>query len=153
MRSDEVAEDALQEVFVGVWRGARGWRGEHSGRVWLYALARRQAARTWRRRVGEPADPEPVDMLAHQAGFAADRDPEALVGAMEDVERLHRALGRLSDVDREVLTLRDLEGLTGPEVATLLELDLAAVKTRLHRARLRLLAELHGESRGGVDVG
>lgn len=161
VRSDEAAEDALQEVLVGVWRGAGAWRGESAGRVWLYGLARRQAARTWRRRAGEPAHPESLDAvdsggdllaLGRAAGFGAD-DPERAVAVAEDVERLHRALDALSPTDREVIVLRDLDGFTGPEVAELLGLELAAMKTRLHRARLRLLAELRSSEGGTRGAG
>lgn len=143
VRSDEAAEDALQEVLVGVWRGASGYRAETSPRAWVFSLARRQAARTWRRRVGEPVDPDPLDVLGRAAGFACtDADPEALVSRAEDEEQLRAALDRLSEADREVLVLRDLEGLSGAEAAEVLGLELAALKTRLHRARLRLMAEL-----------
>jgi RNA polymerase sigma-70 factor (ECF subfamily) len=144
VRSDEAAEDALQDVFVGAWRGAGAFRGESGGRVWLFGLARRHAARTWRRRAGEPVETMSLADLGKAAGFG-DPDPERLASAVEDQQRLRRALDALSDADREVITLRDLEGLTGPEVAELLELDLAAVKTRLHRARLRLMARLREE--------
>lgn len=169
--SDEAAEDALQEVYTGVWRSAGSFSAQSTGRVWLYGIARRQAARSWRRRVGEPralvpvehlsrslaltgdpsdalGDRRPVEDLACAAGFGGS-DPEQIVSALEDHALVQRALEQLSEADREVITLRDLEGLSGPETAALLDLDLAAVKTRLHRARLRLLA--HIQTRGGVD--
>ena len=60
----------------------------------------------------------------------------------KEKERVSAALARLSDEDREVIVLRDLEGFTGPEAAALLDVDLGALKSRLHRARLRLMAEL-----------
>jgi RNA polymerase sigma-70 factor (ECF subfamily) len=114
-------------------------------------VARRQAARTWRRRVGEPVDVVPLEELAAAAGLADDAaDPERLAAAAQDHERLHRALARLAEAVREVIVLRDLEGFSGPEVASLLGVELGAVKSRLHRARLRLMAELGGE--GGADV-
>lgn len=147
VRSDEVAEDVLQEALVAVWRSAASWRGESAGRVWVFGVARHLAARSWRRRAGEPDDPVPVESIGQQAGFGCD-DPESVLRAHEDVERVHAALERLSDAEREVVVLRDLEGFSGPEVAGLLGLPLANVKTRLHRARLRLLAEL----RGGLDA-
>jgi RNA polymerase sigma-70 factor (ECF subfamily) len=150
VRDDAAAEDALQEVLIGVWRGARRWRSDGSARVWMYGIARRQAARSWRRRAGQPDHLESLEALAVAAGFGDARDPEQLVAALEDQARVHAALDRLSDDDREVLTLRDLEGLSGGEVAEILEIDLAAMKSRLHRARLRLLANLRSD--GGDDV-
>jgi RNA polymerase sigma-70 factor (ECF subfamily) len=55
---------------------------------------------------------------------------------------LQRALRRLDQADREVLVLRDLEELGGDETARLLGLSVGAMKSRLHRARLRLAAQL-----------
>ena len=141
--SEQAAEDALQETFVAAWRGAAGWRAEGSVRGWLFGLARRQAARTWRLRAGEPRKPEPLEELAIQAGWG---DPEADASAHEDASRLQAALDRLEPEDREVLILRDLEQMSGPEAAQVLGLGLAAQKSRLHRARLRLMAALNPEA-------
>lgn len=87
----------------------------------------------------------PLVELGVAAGWGETRDPEALVSAMEDHLRLHQALDSLHPGDREVITLRDLEGLSGPEAAQVLEIPLSNLKTRLHRARLRLLARLREE--------
>jgi len=137
--SEQAAEDVLQETFLAVYRGASGFRGEGSARSWILGTARLKAARTWRRRAGEPAAPEPLDELGCAAGWG---DPELAVAALEDRDRLHAALWRLAPADREVLVLRDLEQLSGPEVARATGLSEGAVKSRLHRARLRLLAQL-----------
>lgn len=143
--SEAAAEDALQETFLAAWRGAADWRGEGPVRAWLLGLARRQAARTWRRRVGEPVHPEPLEELGALAGWGRQDDPEAWAQVLEDQRRLYAALGRLSPEDRAVIVLRDLEQLSGPEAAAALQLPLAALKSRLHRARLRLMAELRPE--------
>jgi RNA polymerase sigma-70 factor (ECF subfamily) len=71
-------------------------------------------------------------------------DPEALAGRLETQAMLERALASLGDEDREVIVLRDLEGLSGEETAQALGLSLPAMKSRLHRARLRLLAAVKG---------
>jgi RNA polymerase sigma-70 factor, ECF subfamily len=143
---EESAEDALQETFLAVFRGAGGFRGDGSARAWLFGIARRMAARQRRRRAGEPARTEPLEALGVAAGWGATRDPEELASALEDRTRLQAALDALSDEDREVIVLADLEQLTGPEVAELLDLSVSAVKSRLHRARLRLMAELSQEA-------
>ncbi|MCK6506763.1 RNA polymerase sigma factor [Myxococcota bacterium] len=147
--SEQAAEDALQETFVAAWRGAGGYRGDAPGRAWLLGLARRQAARTWRRRAGEPDHPTLLDEqsdvelgLAAGWGQAEGVDPQAALESWQERRRLHAALERLSAEDREILVLRDLEQLSGAEVAALLELSLPAQKSRLHRARLRLMAAL-----------
>ncbi|MCB9780588.1 MAG: RNA polymerase sigma factor [Alphaproteobacteria bacterium] len=144
--SEQSAEDALQETFLAVHRAAGSFQGDADARAWLFGIARRQAARTWRRRAGEPLAAEPLDdaqplaALGASAGWGG--DPERVVAAAEDRRRLQAALATLSSHDQEVIVLRDLEGLTGPEAAAALGIPLAAVKTRLHRARLRLMAAL-----------
>ncbi len=139
---EQAAEDALQETFLAAYRGAAGYRGEGSARAWILGLARRQGARTWRRRAGEPAAPVPLCELGEAAGWGREGDPESLAAALEDRRRLRGALEALAAGDREILVLRDLEQLRAPEVAELLGISVPAVKSRLHRARLRLLAEL-----------
>jgi len=145
---EQAAEDALQETFLAAFRGASAYRGEAPVRVWLFALARRQAARTWRRRAGEPDSPVPLHVLGGLAGWGSD-NPEARAAAREARQHLQAALRQLSAADQEVITLRDLEQLTTPQAATVMGVSPAAVKSRLHRARLRLLAQLRD---GGSDA-
>jgi RNA polymerase sigma-70 factor (ECF subfamily) len=89
--------------------------------------------------VGEPASFEPLETLGVQAGWG---DDGAALESLARRDLLRRALRRLRPDDREILVLRELEGLPGAEVAEMLELTLAAMKSRLHRARLRLAAAL-----------
>lgn len=136
------ASDVVQQAWIDALRGGATYRGRSSVRTWLLTLVRHAAYRSKRLRVGEPRTPVPLDALAIQAGWG---DPEARVGARLDAERLLRALATLSPDSREVLTLRDLEDLPGPEAAAVLGLTLAAMKSRLHRARLELAAAVRKE--------
>jgi RNA polymerase sigma-70 factor (ECF subfamily) len=133
-------DDAVQDTFVAAWRGAGGFRGNASARGWLYAIGRHAVHHQQRRRVDEPAQVESLESLAELAGWgnlplvsASQRDDERM-------ELLHRALARLPHEEREVLTLRELDGLSGEETATAMQLTLAAMKSRLHRARIHLAA-------------
>jgi RNA polymerase sigma-70 factor (ECF subfamily) len=143
---DTTAEDVLQDTLLAALQAAGSFAGEGSARAWLYTIARHSLARRHRRRAGEPArfhDSDAIDVLGPAAGFGADAaDAEAALEAAEDRERVRAALARLSPADQEVLVLRDIEGLDGDETSAVLGLPLAAMKTRLHRARLRLAAEL-----------
>ena len=140
--SSAAAEDVLQETFLAAWRAAGSFEGRSAARTWLLTIARNQA---WHHR--ERASRLPVDdgaelpELGEAAGWGAE-SPEA--GALRSERRalLARALEALAPEEREVLVLRDLEELTGEEAAAALGLSLAATKSRLHRARLRLAAEL-----------
>ncbi len=134
------AEDALQETCVAAWQAAPQWRGDGPARAWLLGIARRQAARTWRRRAGEPPTTDALGALAVAAGWGA--DPEALAARAEDRARLLAALATLSPADREAITQVDLEGLRPAELAAARGEAPGAVRVRLHRARLRLLAAL-----------
>lgn len=150
---EAAGEDVLQEVFLAVFRHAHTFRGESTPRAWLYALARHAAFRAKRAAARAPVPDSPhvyegaagadglLD-LGLAAGFGAIDDPEALVAAAEDQATLAAALASLPEEERAVIVLRDLEGLSGEEAAAALELGLPAMKSRLHRGRLRLMAAL-----------
>jgi RNA polymerase sigma-70 factor (ECF subfamily) len=149
-RDPALAEDVLQETFLAAHQGLAGWRGEGSFRGWLLAIARSRVLMARRRRVGEPAAHEGDDTLAElglSAGWGAAMDPEALALRTEERGLIERALAQLGEEEREVIVLRDLEGLSGEETAAALGLQVAAMKSRLHRARLRLVAAV----KGGLD--
>lgn len=133
-------DEVLQETYLAILSAAPGFRGESSARSWLYGIARRQAARARRTRAGEPSAPESLEALGELAGWG--EDPEAAVARAEGREHLRAAIERLNAGDQEILALRDLEGLTNEETAHALGLELAATKSRIHRARLHLMAAL-----------
>lgn len=149
-RDDALAEDVLQETFLTALRKVGTWRGEGSCRGWLFSIARTQALMARRRgAVGEAMEDErALPELGLSAGWGAAMDPEALAARLEEQALLERALEGLGPKEREVIALRDLEGLSGEETAQVLGLSLAAMKSRLHRARLELLAAV---KKGGID--
>jgi len=137
----DAAEDALQETFLAAWRSAATFRGDASVRTWLFTIARNAVNRQFRRRVGEPQDHEPLAVLGEKAGWG-EENPERLALRRESAGVVAAAFSRLSNGDREVLLLRDVQGLSGDEVSAILGLTLAAMKTRLHRARLRFAVKV-----------
>lgn len=144
--STSMAEDVLQEAFISAYRHAKSFRGQASVRTWLMTITRNEASRIYRRRVGEPSEHVPLHELGESAGWGSTEDPEHLAVEGERHMMLLRALGSLSEHDRAIIVLRDLEGLSGPESSEVLGLPLPTTKTRLHRARLRLMAAMR---RGG----
>ncbi len=140
-RNDADAEDALQRTFLSVWRSAASLRSEASEKSWLFTIARNAAFRQMRPRPESPMDPETLASLGENAGFGDDL-PDDVVQRFQERARLEAALERLPLDEQEVLVLRDLEGLSGEDTAWVLGVSLAAMKSRLHRGRLRLLAEL-----------
>jgi RNA polymerase sigma-70 factor (ECF subfamily) len=138
-RDPEDAKDVLQDTLLAMARGVRDFRGASSISTWLYTVARSFCIK--KRRRGK-FDPERVHSLDTDAAPEAARlaDPamapdDALAGKQVE-QALERAIGSLDPMYREVLVLRDVEGLTAPEVAEVLGVSVQAVKSRLHRARL-----------------
>jgi len=147
-RSPEQAEDILQQAFLSAWAGVRRFRGESSVRTWLLTITRNAALTQRSRAAREPVDPTPLETIADlglRAGWGGPT-PEEVAIQQEQHDHLTAAFGRLSDSDREIITLRDLEGLSGEETAVLLGLSLPAMKSRLHRARMTLAAAVREES-------
>jgi RNA polymerase sigma-70 factor (ECF subfamily) len=135
------AEDALQLAFLSAYRNAASFRSDASVRTWLFAIARNAALRLRSKRGREEIVEEPLMELGLDAGWGTE-NPEALAMAAEQGELLRRAMRSLSSEDQEVLILRDVEGLRGTETAEVLGIGEPALKSRLHRARLRLAGAL-----------
>jgi RNA polymerase sigma-70 factor (ECF subfamily) len=135
-RDEEDAKDVLQDTLFAAARSLRGFRGSSSLSTWLYSIARGFCIK--KRRRSKFAPQEEVSLDARSPALAVpDPGPpldEAL--ASREVEQaVEAAIRALKPEWREVLLLRDVEGLTAPEVAEVLGLRVEAVKSRLHRAR------------------
>jgi RNA polymerase sigma-70 factor (ECF subfamily) len=139
-QTSEDAEDVLQETFLSAFRAADGYRGAASVRTWLLSIARHAAIRHEMRESRLPVTDLSAEDLRLDAGWGS--DPEEIVIAAQQQRRLRDAVESLPSRYREILILRDLEQMSGEQVALLLGTSLAAVKSRLHRARLHLLAKL-----------
>lgn len=140
-RDEGVAEDALQEAYLSAWRAAGSFRGEGSALGWLLTLARHAVYRQHRLRVGEPERHESLEALGLAAGWGTD-PAEGALEVLADQDEVARALAALPQGAREVLLLRDVEGLSLEACAETLECSLPALKSRLHRARLLFAAGL-----------
>ena len=146
------AEDVVQNVFLAAHRHARSFRGEASVRTWLLRITRNEAVRLRAKERRRQTDVS-LDELGAAAGWGTPT-PEALAISSENSIALRTAIDSLCPDSKEILVLRDLEGLTGAEAATVLGISLAAMKSRLHRARLELKRELKRElkaERRGAD--
>jgi RNA polymerase sigma-70 factor (ECF subfamily) len=140
-RNADAAEDVVQETLLAAVRALPGFRGDASLSTWLYTIARSFCIKQRRRRKSSPVRELSLEgdrpVAAALAPDSAPR-PDRLVEDHETREALERALAALGPPHREVLVLRDVEGLTAAEVAAVTGLSVEAVKSRLHRARARL---------------
>ena len=142
----EDAEDVMQDALLKTYRYVNRIAEPEAFRTWLYTTVRNACLMKRRRHVGEPSHfvslehgtpstdgtTMPVDLVAE--GRPAD---QLLIDAWMD-GRLRAALKKLSPPYRMIVVMREMEGLSTREVATVTGLSEANVKTRLHRARLML---------------
>jgi RNA polymerase sigma factor (sigma-70 family) len=124
------AEEALQDTFVALWRGAAAFEQRSTVRTWLFGICRRQALR--RVRPTTPAT-QPIDEAP---------SPDAVVLARADAAAVAAALVALPAIHREVLELTFGADLSHPEVAEVLGIPVGTVKSRLFHARAALARAL-----------
>lgn len=147
-RDASLADDLVQATLLSAMESIDTWQMRGPLRNWLIRILANQVKRRARIRETQPEEATAWDRLAADAGWAADSDFDRA----EQSELLQQALLSLSESDREVLLLRDVEGIDGEEAADLLGIPLAAMKSRLHRARLRMMAALRKVPAVPVDV-
>ncbi len=147
-RDPHEAEDLAQDVMATLLRTLRSFRGDSSLSTWTYTVARRACGRRKQR-------------LARQDA-ALRREPDAAAGIVREPEpprrlerrrlaaALEQAIAALPEEQREVVVLRDVEGLPASEVARIVGIGERAVKSRLHRARLALRETLAPHVPGGA---
>jgi RNA polymerase sigma-70 factor (ECF subfamily) len=150
----EEARDLTQETFLQAFRNIAGFRGEADLRTWLYRIAVNQARnrwRWWKRRrrdrtvsLDAPVGDEGSAPLSAGLTDEGARDPEQQALARERERALRAALSTLSRSYREVIVLRDIEGLSYEEVAQALDMNIGTVKSRLSRGRDELRRRLEG---------
>jgi RNA polymerase sigma-70 factor (ECF subfamily) len=137
---DAELEDVGQEVFVVVRRKLGGFDGERLA-AWLYRIAARTASdqrrRAWFRRLWTRDGRIDLDTLV-----ASSAGPAELLERREAERLLQKVLAQMSEKRRVAFVLFEIEGYSGEEIATLLEVPVATVWTRLHHARNEFLARV-----------
>jgi RNA polymerase sigma-70 factor, ECF subfamily len=138
-RNDAEAEDVVQDACVRAMRFFDSFRGDDA-RSWLMAIVRN----TWYTRAARHAPVTELNPMAKPAHEPVDDalDPEALLLQQDAVERVRDGLHQLPVDFREVIVLREIEGLSYKEIAAVINAPIGTVMSRLARARERLLAAL-----------
>lgn len=135
-RQSEDAEDVLQNTMLSMARSLHQFRGTSSVSTWMYTIARRYCMKQRRKSKFAPAHEESLDSLGDGNQVAAPGPtPESAAATTELWESVREAILQLDKPHREVLILRDIEGLSAKEVSQVVEISVSAVKSRLHRAR------------------
>lgn len=137
VRDRDEALDLAQEVFVRVFRKLGAFRGEEPFLPWLLRVARNLCIDHLRR---AGARPPASDIPAEEArGLRAPgQSPEEAWEAGSRKRLVHRALSQMTEAHREMILLKEIQGLKLEEIASLLGLPLGTVKSRSNRARLEL---------------
>lgn len=147
VKSQEDAEEVLQDVFTTLYHKLHGFEGKSAFSSWLYRIVVNASFMKLRKRRQTPTTSlEDIPNLSQHTSIekemllAERADTRTL--AREIRETVEQAINRLPDEYRSVFVLRDVDGLTNQEVGEILDLSVPAVKSRLHRSRLMLRKKL-----------
>ncbi len=136
-RNDQDAQDVTQEACLRAFRFFDGYQGGNM-RAWFLTIVR-NTCYTWLHQNRAPGGSDEVfDEEIHSTDESGGASPEIQALAGADRETLRRALEELPEVFREVLVLRELEGMSYKEIADVSSVSLGTVMSRLARARTRL---------------
>lgn len=137
----EDARDLAQETFIHIYRNLPRLP-EASGLLpWMLCITRNLCMDFFRRRKARPpAWDLPVEELGHLLASEEDLEQQRYEQAQKG--RVHRALQELTDLNREMILLKDIQGLPLEAIATLLGIPVGTAKSRCHRARLELAERL-----------
>lgn len=126
LHNEHLAQEAMQETMVAVWKGAGRFEGRSKPSTWIFGIARNQALSLLRRekRASHGSPPERVE-----------EDP---IRRVHTQERVLAALGALSPDHREVVHLTFYEGLSYSEISSILDVPAGTVKSRMFHAKRRL---------------
>src|ERR1700728_2239770 len=145
VRNEATAEDLISDVFLDVWRQAGKFEGRSAVSTWLLSIARFKALSSLRRRTEEELDEETVGAIEDQSD-----DPEVTLEKKDKSAALRQCISRLSAEHREVIDLVYYHEKSVEEVAGIVGIPEATVKTRMFSARKKL-SELLKEQ--GIDRG
>ena len=142
------ASDAVQEIFLKVFRNIGGFKGEAALKTWIFRIAFSEILnrlRWWKRRYrfatssldDQPNGAGPGEFLASPSPT-----PEQILQSKEQENAIQQALHKLSKDHRSIIVLRDIEGFSYTEIADVLGVSVGTVKSRLARARADLKKSL-----------
>jgi RNA polymerase sigma-70 factor (ECF subfamily) len=147
LRHEDDAAEALQDAFLSAFRGLKNFKSESTFSTWLYRIATNAALMKYRKRRDGHVSIEQSQSGAEDAeslqipDWSTQPTEEILTAELREV--MEDGIQRLPEDLRTVFVHRDIEGRSNAEVAEILELTVAAVKSRLHRARIMLRDRLN----------
>jgi RNA polymerase sigma-70 factor (ECF subfamily) len=153
MGSEEEARDLCQEAFLKAYRALPGFKGEARFSSWLYQIALNLCRDRMRRRRGRVlVSLDALDTDAQGPLLREEASAQDLVEARDVQDRVRAAVMALPEEQREVIVLKEYQGLTFQEIAEVLDLPVSTVKTRLYRGLDRMRERLSREGVAPVAV-
>jgi len=147
LRNEDDAAEALQDAFLSAFRGLKNFKAESTFSTWLYRIATNASLMKYRKRRDNLVSLE--QSQSTNEGAPALQIPDWSKQPLEDLldaetrQVMEEGKALLPEDQRTVFVMRDEDGLSNAEVAEILSLSVAAVKSRLHRARLDLRDRLN----------
>jgi len=135
------ADDVTQDTFVRAWRALPAFRGDSSARTWLLAIARRACADAVRGRVRRRR-------LAERAASAATIAASTQIGDPTGAHDVHALIGALDNDQRDAFVLTQVVGCSYAEAASICGVPVGTIRSRVARARERLLTQVHEAETG-----
>ncbi|MDZ7641860.1 MAG: sigma-70 family RNA polymerase sigma factor [Desulfurivibrio sp.] len=143
VKDEEEAKDLTQDIFITAHRNLGSLREEHKFAAWLYQLALNHCRNRYKRlqrrgffRSSSLDDPDsPLQLTSGET-------PEGELDRQDRDNLVRRGIAQLAAAEKEIILLRDIEGLSYDEISNILEIPLGTVKSKLNRARLALKGRL-----------
>ena len=150
VRDTDLIQDIAQETFIRAYRALHQFRGEAQFYTWFYRIAvntAKKALMDMKRNpvVSENAlrggdDEDETSSLGHE--LTSDETPETVLAAQEIAQAVNAAMEALPEDLRQAVTLREIEGLSYEEIATVMECPIGTVRSRIFRAREAISARV-----------
>lgn len=152
LNSEADAYDVAQESFLKAFHSLRYFKGNSSFYTWLYTIALNQARNFLRKRKRERAysiddteNGDPLEKDAELADKGIESDPVRKANVSDLRKKLTRAIAQLSPAHQEVVNLCDIQGLSYPEIAKIINISEGTLRSRLHYAHKQLQGLLADE--------
>lgn len=145
LHHEEDAAEAMQDAFLSAYRGLPRFKSESTFSTWLYRIATNASLMRYRKRRANHVSLEQSQIEQGEPLEIPDWSAQPLEELLTDEMRvaMEESFERLPEDLRTVFVLRDLQELSNADVAEVLHLSVAAVKSRLHRARLALRSSIN----------
>lgn len=135
--NQEDAKDVSQEVFIKVYRKINTFQGESEFFTWLYRITL-NAAKDFTKKKKVHLSVNELNDSGHELPQDKGSNPEAVFVKVERKDAILKALMEIKEDQREIIVLRDIQGLSYEEISNILGIELGTVKSRINRARTRL---------------